>query len=159
MRKIILACLCSLTLICCLSGFMVLNIEIEEEYISGMPCENPRQFQEWYETYEEETESEIETPQLTPLGSYRITFYDDCPQCVGRWAYMGITASGAPCIANHTIACGPDIPFGTVIYIEGLGTYVCEDRGVGYGCIDIYVNNHGEIPSWGVGYFNCYIVN
>ena len=149
-----IACLCSLGLVFCLLSFRITKADPEGP-LSGMPCENPEQFQKWFETYEEETE--IET-QLILLGTYQITFYDDCPQCVGKWAYQGITASGAPCRANHTIACGLDIPFGTVIYIEGLGTYVCEDRGVGYGCIDIYVNNHSEIPSWGMGYFDCYII-
>lgn len=110
------------------------------------------------ETEPETTIAETGSPQMIYLGAYRITFYDNCPACCGQWAYMGITNSGAPCQASHTIACGYDIPFGTVIYIEGLGTYVCEDRGVPSGCIDIYVNNHSEIPSWGCAYMNCYVV-
>ena len=155
-KIIITACLCLLVIFCS-SGFAVLNLE-EEDELSGMPCDNQKQFQEWLKTYEEPI-VETKVPQLNYLGAYRITFYDDCPQCVGKWAYMGLTASGASCQANHTCACGSDIPFGTVIYIEGLGTYICEDRGVPSGCIDIYVNYHGEIPLWGVGYFNCYIIN
>lgn len=200
-KIILVGCLCLLMVVTFAPHLFVVTCEEDRTKISGMPCENPEQFQGWYETYEQETseeeteqsifteevesdqeifetieenedettlETEIETkstieeitsPQLTYLGQYRITFYDNCPACCGQWAYMGITNSGAPCRANHTIACGPEIPFGTIIYIEGLGTYVCEDRGVPSGCVDIYVNNHGEIPSWGVGYFNCYIVN
>ena len=97
-------------------------------------------------------------PQYTHVGQYRITFYCPGSCCCGKWAGGG-TASGVMPQANHTIACGEDIPFGTVIHIEGLGTYVCEDRGVPSGCIDIFVNSHAEIPSWGEAYLNTYIVS
>lgn len=106
----------------------------------------------------EETTTEEPETDMQYQGKWRVTFYDNCSQCCGKWA-GGPTASGVYPTANHTVACGKNIPFGTVIYIEGLGYYVCEDRGVGNGCIDIYVNNHSEIPSWGVGYFDAYIVS
>lgn len=89
------------------------------------------------------------------LGSYRVTFYCGCSSCCGQWA-GGPTASGAYPTANYTCACGDDIPFGTILQIEGLGTYICEDRGVGNECIDIYVNDYSEIPSWGMDYLNVY---
>ena len=89
------------------------------------------------------------------LGSYQVTFYCSCSSCCGQWA-GGPTASGVYPKASHTCACGDDIPFGTKIYIEGLGTYVCEDRGVPNGWIDIYVNDHSEIPSWGLAYLQTY---
>ena len=67
-----------------------------------------------------------------------------------------LTASGVYPTANYTCACGDQISFGTEIYIEGLGIYICEDRGVSNGCVDIYVNDHSEIPSWGLAYFDTY---
>lgn len=106
----------------------------------------------------ETTIAETTLPQMTYLGNYRITFYCPGACCCGKWA-GGHCESGVYPTTNHTIACGPDIPFGTVIYVEGMGTYVCEDRGVPSGCIDIFVNTHAEIPSWGLAYFDCYIVN
>lgn len=89
------------------------------------------------------------------LGEYRVTFYCGGSCCCGEWAGSP-TASGAWPQANHTCACGEDIPYGTVLYVEGLGYYTCEDRGVGEGCIDIYVNNHSQIPSYGLAYINTY---
>lgn len=91
------------------------------------------------------------------LGDYRVTFYCSCSSCCGEWA-GGPTASGVMPSANHTAACGDQIPFGTVLYVQGLGYYVCEDRGVGNGCIDIYVSGHDEIPSWGLDYLPTYKV-
>lgn len=96
-------------------------------------------------------------PQSIYLGNYRITFYCPGSCCCGKWAGGG-TASGVMPTAGITIACEQDIPFGTTIHIEGIGTYVCQDRGVGSGYIDIFVNSHAEIPSWGEGYFPTYIV-
>lgn len=90
------------------------------------------------------------------LGKYRVTFYCNCAKCCGKWA-GGPTASGKYPRAQHTCACGSDIPFGTKLYVKGLGTFVCEDRGVGSGCIDIYVANHEDIPSWGMRYIETYI--
>ena len=91
----------------------------------------------------------------TYLGNYRITFYCSCASCCDAWA-GGPTASGVYPTANYTCACGDQISFGTEIYIEGLGIYICEDRGVSNGCVDIYVNDHSEIPSWGLAYFDTY---
>ena len=105
------------------------------------------------------TNTSITTKQQTQekilLGSYRVTFYCSCSSCCGQWAGSP-TASGSYPTANYTCACGDNIPFGTTLYVEGLGTYVCEDRGVSNECIDIYVNDHSEIPSWGMDYLNVY---
>lgn len=94
-------------------------------------------------------------PQKTYLGDYYVTFYCSCSSCCGEWAGSP-TASGVMPTANHTIACGQEFSFGTKLYIEGLGEYICEDRGVSNGCIDIYVNDHSEIPQWGASYIATY---
>lgn len=107
---------------------------------------------------QEVEEQKIDYDSMTYLGDYRVTFYCACSSCCGPYA-NGITASGNLVQANHTCACGSDIPFGTKLYVEGLGYYICEDRGVGSGCIDIYVNDHSEIPSWGMDYIATYLVN
>lgn len=41
----------------------------------------------------------------------------------------GITASGRKVAEGRTLACPPGYTFGTKIEIDGMGTYVCEDRG------------------------------
>ena len=89
-------------------------------------------------------------------GEFLVTFYDDCEACCGRAG--ATTASGVYPTAGHTIA-ADGYEFGTVLYIEGFGYYVVEDRGVPYGMIDIFVNDHSEIPSYGITTASVYLVN
>lgn len=96
---------------------------------------------------------------LTFLGDFVVTFYDLCPECTGPWYGMNTTASGRDPAPWYTVAAGPSLPFGTVIYIEGFGTFEVMDRGVADGCIDILVNNHSEIPSYGMAVANTYLIN
>lgn len=95
-------------------------------------------------------------PTTHYYGSCRITFYDSCASCCGQWA-GGPTASGVMPTANHTVACG-GLPFGTRLLIDGQ-EYVVEDRGVGAYEIDVYVNNHAEIPPAGMYYTDVYIID
>lgn len=88
-------------------------------------------------------------------GSCRITFYCPGPCCCGQWASGG-TASGTTATAGRTVAAGADLPFGTVIQIDGQ-EYVVEDRGVGSGCIDIFVDSHDEALRRGLYYTDVYI--
>lgn len=89
----------------------------------------------------EEPEPEPE-PKMVYLGTFKITGYDACVGCCGK--SDGITASGVKATVNRTCATHKYIPFGTRLYIEGLGEYVVEDRGVGKGVVDIFCNNHKE---------------
>ena len=105
----------------------------------------------------EETQSQTEIKNKVYLGNYQITFYCSCSACCGAWSGGG-TASGTTPTPYYTIACGQEIPFGTEIYIEGLGTYVCEDRGVPNGWIDVFVNSHEQALQLGLQYKDCYII-
>lgn len=81
--------------------------------------------------------------ELTYLGAYKITGYDPlCAHCCGK--SDGVTASGAQATPGYTAAAHRDIPFGSVLYVEGLGTYEVQDRGVGAGVIDIACGSHAE---------------
>lgn len=66
-------------------------------------------------------------PILRYLGEYRITGYDICPSCCGNT--NGITASGTTATVGRTCAAGKDLPFGTRLWIEGIGERIVEDRG------------------------------
>ena len=83
------------------------------------------------------------------LGSYTITAYCPCRQCSGQWGRS--TASGATATAGRTIATSNSFPFGTKLYIEGLGTYTVEDRGgaVQGRHIDVFFNTHSEAAAFG----------
>jgi 3D (Asp-Asp-Asp) domain-containing protein len=63
----------------------------------------------------------------------------------------GITASGLMVKERETIACPPQFPFGTKLRIEGMGTYVCQDRGgaIKGNHIDIYMETKKEAFSFG----------
>ena len=119
----------------------------------GLPEDDPiirRASEIWWE-------EQNAKPKLKLLGeSYWITGYDDCASCCGVWA-GGPTASGVMPTVNHTVAVSSDIPFGTRVYIEGLGYYTVEDRGVGRGCVDVFCNNHEECNRI-TGYYTVYLV-
>jgi 3D (Asp-Asp-Asp) domain-containing protein len=63
----------------------------------------------------------------------------------------GITSSGLKVQADRTIACPQQFPFGAKIAIDGMGTYVCEDRGgaIKGNHIDIYMQTKQEAFAFG----------
>lgn len=78
-----------------------------------------------------------------------VTGYSSTPdQC---WGNPFITASGAR-VHKGTMACPAEYPFGTKIEIEGMGTYVCEDRGgaIKGNHFDMWFESRGEALNWGV---------
>lgn len=90
----------------------------------------------------------------TYLGDWTITFYCTGSCCNG--SYSG-TASGAPLTPWHTCACTA-LPFGTTVYIEGVGTFVVEDTGVSGSWIDCCVSSHDEALALGMRTAAVYIV-
>lgn len=63
----------------------------------------------------------------------------------------GITASGEHVQEGATIACPPYVPFYTEVEIEGLGTYICHDRGgaIKGNKIDVYIADLEEALKFG----------
>lgn len=63
----------------------------------------------------------------------------------------GITASGLMVKVKETIACPPAFPFGIKLKIDGMGTYICEDRGgaIKGNHVDIYMETKKEAFSFG----------
>lgn len=110
----------------------------------------------WWEEHEKKIEAAWpKAPTMTPIGEMYITGYDICYQCCGK--VDGITASGVTAAVGRTIATGYQFPFGTQIYIDGLGTYTVEDRGPAGNIIDVLCNNHSECHAI-TGRYQCYIV-
>ena len=68
-----------------------------------------------------------ENAELVYLGEFYVTGYDVCMECCGK--VDGITASGAQATVGRTVAASSDFPFGTILYIEGIGARIVEDRG------------------------------
>ena len=116
------------------------------------------------EAPDEESPSQSAAPEeaapeevRTYLGSYKITGYDICPSCCGNT--RGITASGTQATVGRTCAAGKDLPFGTVLWIDGIGYRTVEDRGGGVngGHIDVLCNDHSECYSI-TGTYPVYVV-
>lgn len=91
-----------------------------------------------------------EQPPMEYIGDFKITYYCNCKKCCGRWAHMGITASGAPLQEGVSIATDSSIPFGTKLMING-HVYVVQDRGSGVNGnhVDVYCSNHQEAKRHG----------
>lgn len=66
-------------------------------------------------------------PERVYLGSFKVTGYDICVRCCGNT--KGITASGTTATVGRTCAAPAGIPFGTRLYIDGIGERIVEDRG------------------------------
>lgn len=95
---------------------------------------------------------------MTYVGKFKITGYDAwCTHCCSG---TGLTASGNYATVGKTVATSKQFPFGTKLYIEGLGTYVVEDRGVGDNVIDIATDSHEACAAvTNIAGANVYIVN
>lgn len=79
------------------------------------------------------------------IGKYKITYYCACKQCCGK--ETGITASGAKVQAGVTVAADTSkLPFGTKIYIKGIGWRTVQDRGgaIKGNRLDIYIPSHND---------------
>jgi 3D (Asp-Asp-Asp) domain-containing protein len=91
----------------------------------------------------------IETVQQSDGESYVITAYCHCQKCCGKTD--GITASGVKAIEGVTVAMDKNIPFGTKIYIEGVGERIVQDRGgaIKGNRIDLYFSDHQSALNFG----------
>lgn len=108
-------------------------------------------------------EPEPEEPEWI---EYEATAYCSCEKCCGSWALIrpdGIvyTASGAVAEQGVTIAADWDVlPPGTVVYIDGLGERVVQDRGgaIKGNAVDIYFEDHEEALVFGRQAVRLYII-
>lgn len=109
------------------------------------------------ETTEVETETEVEPIEIwTEYNSGEpctISAYCLCRKCCGKNWEKNRTASGDTPQRYITVANGK-LPFGTRIYIDGIGYRIVQDRGSGVGKnhFDIYcgVQNHEIAKEFGI---------
>ena len=85
-------------------------------------------------------------------------------ELIGNWMITAYTHTGSPCAngnypsAGYTIACN-SLPFGTQVYIEGVGNRTVEDRGPDWDdWCDLFMDSYDECVSWGVQYRNVYLL-
>lgn len=82
---------------------------------------------------------------------FTITAYCGCEKCCGKTDR--ITATGTCAVEGVTIAVDPTvIPYGSLVDIEGIGTFVAEDCGgaIKGNKIDIYFERHEDALKFGI---------
>ena len=120
---------------------------------------NPNNFKTTVVVSEEETKRELSLARFNsaekmknlPEGKFTInaSAYTAAADECGK--SDGVTASGVKVRENETLACPAQFPFGTKIQIEGMGTYICEDRGgaIKSNHVDIYMKTKAQAFSFG----------
>ena len=110
---------------------------------------------------------ESAAPEWVCLGEYRITAYCACEKCCGEWAKdrpggIVVSAAGIELVAG--VSCASPLPFGTVVEVEGLGTYIVQDRTASWVAekydnkvIDIYFDSHEAACEFGLQFANVYV--
>lgn len=106
-------------------------------------------------------------PDPVYLGKCKIMAYCACEICCGKWAKNrpdGIVygASGEELVAG--VSCASPLPFGTVLRVEGVGTYIVQDRppawvvdNYGENLVDIYLDDHQAALEFGIQYHDVYM--
>lgn len=102
---------------------------------------------------------------MTPLGKFEATAYCPCVECCEQWASdpnNKITSIGVGAYQGNTIAVDPSvIPYGTKLYVEGLGTFIASDCGgaIKGNKLDVYFAVHDQTASFGRKQVNVYKIN
>ena len=91
---------------------------------------------------------------VTYAGNFVVTAYCPCSKCCGKHANnrpvvrgetIVFTAIGEVAQEGVTVAVDPSvIPYGTAIYIEGVGIRYAQDCGVSGKRLDVYYEDHSE---------------
>lgn len=86
---------------------------------------------------------------------------------MGTWHITAYAYTGSPCAngeypeAGRTIACN-SLPFGTEVYIDGVGFRTVTDRGpawLGDAWLDLYLGDYSACVQWGSQYRGVWIVD
>jgi len=121
---------------------------MNHEYFDHEPVKTPEEIER--ETKLERFKDKLKRANL-PAGKFSInaSAYTAAADECGK--SDGITASGVKVMEKRTLACPPVFPFGAKVKIEGMGTYVCEDRGgaIKENHFDIYMQTKKEAFSFG----------
>jgi 3D (Asp-Asp-Asp) domain-containing protein len=103
--------------------------------------------EKWDDLYNFFSDWNGDISKLEYYGNKYITGYDACYSCCGKTIddpNYGVTASQSHVKMGRTCAVN-GLTFGTVLYIEGIGVRIVEDRGgMKNGNIDVYCDTHAQ---------------
>ena len=135
------------------NDFIPVPVLEEETVISEKPLAEAMALIEIYE-------EAVDVSKMTYIGRHWLTGYDQCVKCCGKAPTdekFGLTASGTYAEVGRTCAFN-DYPFGTILYIDGIGYRTIEDRGgMASGVIDVFCEDHSQCYSI-TGTYDVYIV-
>ena len=104
---------------------------------------------------EVEVEKVINPVSMRKIGEFRLTAYCPCNICCEKWGGSPTgktTAIGVGAYQGITFAVDPNvIPYGSKIYIEGVGVGIATDCGgaIKGNRIDVYFSNHNDALVFG----------
>ena len=106
---------------------------------------------------EVEVEYTVEPFTMRKVGAFRLTAYCPCTTCCDQWGALpeGKTgSSGVGVYEGVTFAVDPKvIPYGTKMYVEGVGVGIATDCGgaIKGNRIDVYFTDHNDALVFGRG--------
>ena len=110
----------------------------------------------------------VKTSYKGKYGYCAADYLGDDPGMVymGDWRITAYAYTGSPCAngnfpsTGYTIACN-SLPFGTEVYIDGVGIRTVEDRGpasMGSEWCDLYLGDTASCIQWGNQYRSVYLI-
>lgn len=116
--------------------------------------EEPQVVEKTEKTEEAKEVTSPVTIDFEDLGAYTITAYCGCEVCCGEWSSDPVIGSGNVELIEG-VHCASSLPLGTIVEVEGLGTYEVQDRPskwilekYGDKVIDIYFENHEDAENF-----------